>query len=208
MAKKKSDPPEMVLKIADSSIGTPDTDAPESSAKKPSTSAVVKQRVEEILRIRIDGAQFHDVVQYGTEKAWGVSERQIGKYIAAADQLLVERLEKKRKPTIARHIAQREALYARCINAADFRTALAVLADLAKLKGIYATGNDVKELVKLATAQGMKIEEMERRLHAAGLNSATTPAAGTASGETGTVDAGEARGTAGDVEGGPSPTDG
>jgi len=185
-------------------------DTPEAGKKSPvkASRVEVAERVEEILKIRLDGAQFHDCVTFAKEKGWNVSERQVGRYIEQADNLLVERQDKKRKPMVARHVAQREALFARCINAADFRTALAVLADLAKLKGLYATGNDVKELVKLATAQGMRIEELERRLHAAGLSTPPTPTASPATGSTGTGDAGEARGTIGDVESGPRPIDG
>ena len=41
--------------------------------KKPkSDAAEVAKRVEEVLRIRLDGAQFHDVVQYASEKGWGI----------------------------------------------------------------------------------------------------------------------------------------
>ncbi|MCE9560420.1 MAG: hypothetical protein K8U57_00035 [Planctomycetes bacterium] len=150
------------------------SDTPESGKpkrKRKAEAAAVALRIEEVLRIRLDGAEYHDVVQYAAEKGWDLKERQVREYIGRADDLLVERQEPKRRRVIARHLAQRQSLFARCINAADFRTALAVLADLAKLKGLYATGNDVKELVKLATAQGMRIEELERRLHAAGLSS-------------------------------------
>ncbi len=161
------------------------SDKTESTGKKRSKKAdqaTVSLRIEEVLRVRLDGAEYHDIVHYASEKGWNVCGRQVRDYISRADDLLVERQEKKRKRVVVRHVAQRQALFARCINAADFRTALAILADLAKLKGLYATGNDVKELVKLATAQGMKIEEMERRLHAAGLTTATTPPAGPATG--------------------------
>src|SRR6476620_10346841 len=96
---------------------------------KKSDGTTVSQRIEDALRILLDGAQHHDIVQYGSEKGWGVSERQIRKYIARAHDLLIERQEKSRKRTIARHLAQRQALYARSVNAADLRTALAVLAD-------------------------------------------------------------------------------
>lgn len=159
---------------------TSDTPEPKKPPKNPGEKAdraTVAERVTEIHRIRLDGAAFHQCVEYAKEKGWNVSERQVGRYIRQADDLNAERQDKGRKRILARHIAQRENLFARCINAADFRTALAVLTDLAKLKGLYATGSDVKELVKLATAQGMRIEELEKRLHAAGLSS--PPAEGT-----------------------------
>jgi hypothetical protein len=143
---------------------------------KKSDKTEILKRVEEVLRVRLDGAQFHDIVQYGSEKGWGVTDRQIRKYIARADALLVERQDTSRKKVIARHLAQRMALYARALNGADYRTALAILADEAKLRGLYPE-REVKELVKLAAAQGVRIEELERRLADAHATSATAPPA-------------------------------
>lgn len=139
----------------------PDSPEPEKKPpKKKADNTTITQRIEEVLRIRLDGAQFHDIVQYGSEKGWNVSERQIRKYIARADELLVERLDKKRKPVIARHVAQRQALYARAVNAADLRTALAILDSECKLRGLFPeTG--VKELLKLLAAQGEQIKKLE-----------------------------------------------
>jgi len=130
-----------------------------------SDKAETARRVEEVLRVRLDGAQFHDIVQYGSEQGWNVGERQIRKYIARADALLVERQDKSRKKVVARHLAQRTALYARAVNAADYRTALAVLADEAKLRGLYPD-REARELRKLAAAQTARIAELERQLHA------------------------------------------
>lgn len=101
------------------------------------TKTEVLQRIEAVLLIRLDGAQHHDVMQYAAEKGWNLSYRQISNYIRRADLLLVERQDRKRRRIIARHLAQRDTLYARAVNAADYRTALAVLADKAKLQGLY-----------------------------------------------------------------------
>jgi hypothetical protein len=136
--------------------------------KPKATGPEVAERVAEVLRIRLDGAALHDVVEYAKEKKWNVSERQLARYLEAADALVVERLEKKRKRVIGLHLARRETLYARCVNAADYRSALAVLTDLAKLQGLYATDRELKELVKLATAQAERLAELEKRLAAAG----------------------------------------
>src|SRR5688572_16952038 len=106
-----------------------DKPEPPAKAKKKSENAEVARRVEEVFRIRLDGAQFHDILQYASEKGWNVTERQVRTYIQRADELMVERLEKNRKRVMARHLAQRQALFARAVNAADLRTALAVLAD-------------------------------------------------------------------------------
>lgn len=147
---------------------------------KRSEGATVAARVDEILRIRIDGAQFHDVLQYAAEKGWGINERQIRTYIRRADELLVERMDRNRKRTIARHLARREALYARCVNAASYRDALACLTDLAKLQGLYADGKELRELVKLATEQAARLRELEGRLDAAAKTQSPTEGPGPA----------------------------
>jgi hypothetical protein len=153
----------------------------EKPTKKPATSAVVAQRVEEILRIRLDGAQFHDCVQYGAEKGWGLSERMIGKYIEKADKLLAERLDRKRSTVIARHIAKREALFARAVNAGDLRTALATLDSEAKLRGLYPD-REMKELLALAREQGKRLLELEQQAHDAAFLPPKTGEAGEANG--------------------------
>jgi len=137
MAKKKTEPPKVKADTAEAA-----------------------KRVEEILRIRLDGAQFHDVVQFSADSGWGIEERQIRKYIARADELLVERLEKKRKPVIARHIAQRQALFARAVNAADLRTALAILDSECKLRGLFPEAG-MKDLLKLVASQEDRLRKME-----------------------------------------------
>ncbi len=142
---------------------------------KKSDKTEVLKRVEEVLRIRLDGAQFHDLREYAVAHAWDVSDTQLRRYIQKADELLVERLGKSRKKEIARHLAQRQALYARALNAADFRTALAVLADEAKLRGLYPE-KEIKELAKIITAQGAQIEELKRRHRDAHPDAATPPA--------------------------------
>jgi hypothetical protein len=101
------------------------------------TKAEISKRVNEVLEIRISGAEFHDILQYSSEHGWNVGERQLWNYIHAADKLLVERLEKDRDRIFARHVAQRRALYARCLNVGDFSSAGRILRDEAELLGLY-----------------------------------------------------------------------
>ena len=134
--------------------------------KSKATPAQVAERVAEILRIRLDGAAFHNCVEFAREKDWNVSERQVGRYIEKADQALAKHQERKRSRIIAVHTARVEQLYARCVNAADLSTAARVLQDLGKLNDLYATNGDVKELAKLVAAQNATIRELEGRLNA------------------------------------------
>jgi hypothetical protein len=145
--------------------------------KKPkSDTAEVAKRVEEVLRIRLDGAQLHDIVQYASEKGWAISDRQVSTYIRRADDLLVKRQEKSRRRLLARHLAQREALFARAVNAADLRTALAIADSTAKLQGLFTDTRDLKELARLAASQGERIRELEKRLDEARRAAVEAPA--------------------------------
>src|SRR5262245_15773253 len=114
------------------------------------TTAIIRLRVEDVLRIRLDGAEGWDVRQYVAEKEqageqpWKVeeggkplSERQIRRYVEQADRLLEESCRTSRKKLLRRHLARRRALYARAVNSGDLRTALAALRDEAELLGLY-----------------------------------------------------------------------
>src|SRR5580704_12472780 len=117
-------------------------------ANTKSDNAEVKRRVEEIFRLRLNGAKRHVILRYAAEKGWGVRVRQIETYISRADEMLVERREKSRKRVLARHLAQREELYYQALKAKDYRTALAVLEDDARLRGLYPD-RGLKELRKI-----------------------------------------------------------
>src|SRR5262245_731680 len=112
--------------------------------------ALVARRVDEVLRIRLDGAQFWDVREFVREKekqegsAWFVgeggkplSDSQIRRYQTQADKLLEQAHERSRRKLFRRHLAQRRHLYARAVTSGDLRTALACTQDEAKLLGLY-----------------------------------------------------------------------
>jgi hypothetical protein len=114
------------------------------------TKATVQQRVEELLAIRLDGAQFWDLWQYVAEKQaegaapWTVpvggkpiSQRTLWRYLARTDRLIAEACREGRRKLLRRHLAQRKHLYARAVNQGDVRSALAVLRDEAELHGLY-----------------------------------------------------------------------
>jgi hypothetical protein len=127
-------------------------------AKKKADTAEVAKRVDEVLRIRLDGAQRHDILQYASENGWGLTDRQVGEYIRRADNLLVERRDTKRKRVIALHIARREALYARAVNSGDHRAALAILDSQAKIQGLYLSERELRELT---AAQRERLRQLE-----------------------------------------------
>jgi hypothetical protein len=114
------------------------------------TTALVARRIEEVLRIRLDGAEFWDVREYAREKeaeagsAWELlpggkplSDGQLWRYVSRADKLIAESCLARGKKMLRRHLGQRRNLYAKAISQGDVRTALAVLSDEAKLLGLY-----------------------------------------------------------------------
>jgi hypothetical protein len=97
----------------------------------------IRARVEEILQIRLRGAQYHDILKHAEENKWDVGERQIRNYIAQGDEILEQTLEKDRQRLLNRHLAQRQTLYAHAFAAADYATAKAILKDEAELLNLY-----------------------------------------------------------------------
>src|SRR5215510_1924191 len=108
-------------------------------ASMKSTKAEVRKRVEEVFKLRLGGAEFADIREYARapEQAWNVSDSQLWRYIAAADKLVKERFDARADHLLHRHLLQRRTLYAHAMGAGDFRTALAILQDEAKLEGLY-----------------------------------------------------------------------
>jgi hypothetical protein len=114
--------------------------------------ATTRARVEDILRVLNDGATCWQMRQYVAqmeqkgESPWTIpeggkalSERQIRRYVAAADKVIAEDNRTHRAKRRRRHVAKLQSLYARCVNKGDERTARAVLHDLAELQGLHGT---------------------------------------------------------------------
>jgi hypothetical protein len=103
------------------------------------TKAEVRQRVSEVLKLRLGGAEFHDIREYAAapERGWGLSDSQLWRYISAADKLCKDYFDAKADHLLSRHLLQRRQLYAHAIGTGDFATALRVLQDEAKLEGLY-----------------------------------------------------------------------
>jgi hypothetical protein len=115
-------------------------------------------RVEEVFKLRLGGAEFADIRQFASapERQWGVSDRQIWRYITAADRLVKERFDARAEHLLNRHILQRRQLYAHAMGAGDWATALRVLDSEAKLERLFPaerhehTGKDGSALLQWA----------------------------------------------------------
>jgi hypothetical protein len=137
---------------------SPATDAAEAAA-----------RAETILRLRLDGGQFHDLAVYANDPSaeacaarggppWNLTPPDLWKLIHRADDILIARTERKRGRAVALQLARRDALYLRAINTGDYAVALSILRDQATILGMYP---QVAELRKLVKAQDKMIQELE-----------------------------------------------
>ena len=114
------------------------------------TKATIRARIEAVAQLILDGALPYQVRQWVSEREaageppWTIpeggkplSERQIARYAAQADALNAEEFRTKRTRMLRRHLAKRRALFARCVNSGDWRTALASLDSEARLMGLF-----------------------------------------------------------------------
>jgi len=137
--------------------------------KPPREPRLDRARVEEVLRLRLDGAQLHDVLTFAnvrqpdaTEPPWNLTDAQAVAYVRAADELIAARRDRDANRVAALHLAQRNTLLARAINGADYRTALACLQDMGRLEGLYTKhAQERDELLKIATLQQQAIVQLE-----------------------------------------------
>lgn len=128
------------------------------------TEAQTEKRIEELLAIRLDGAELWDVREYVREKVaahdpvWGknpLSDSQLYRYLQRVDSHISESCKEARSKLLRRHLAQRRRLYARAVNVGDVRAALAALRDEAELLDLYPKPED--ELRK-------EVESLKREL--------------------------------------------
>jgi hypothetical protein len=137
------------------------------------TKATIRARVNEVLRLRIAGAQFQDIRDYANAPdrdggPWNVSDSQLRRYIAASDQLLDQTLEKKRERLFNLHVARRSALYARAVKADDWRAALQCLKDEAELLNLYPGKLSARDVAALgAQLVALACRRMPPQEHAA-----------------------------------------
>jgi hypothetical protein len=158
----------------------PTADAPTAKKRPRASDAEVAHRVEDVLRLRLDGAEFLDLQAYARDHGWDVSERQLWRYVAQADALMEKALDADRDKLFRRHVHQRRALYARAVKDGDYRAALAIARDEAQLQGLYPAsrhtltgegGGPVRFSFSLeeAVAADRELEEAERdRPHGGG----------------------------------------
>lgn len=102
-----------------------------------SNKATVISRVNDVGRLILSGAEFAEIRQYPTDQNWGVSGRQLRRYMQQCYARLAQTTDRDRKELLGRHLMQRRAIYVRSLKNNDLRTALQTLRDEAELEGLY-----------------------------------------------------------------------
>jgi hypothetical protein len=118
--------------------------------------ATIRARVDDILRVILDGAQPWDIRQYVSQRQaageppWTIpeggnplSERQIRRYCDIADRWMARASRTHRRNLFRRHVARRERLYGWAVAAGQLNVALAVLRDLGEFQGLYPSADDL-----------------------------------------------------------------
>lgn len=97
-----------------------------------------------MFKLLLLGAEFHDLREYADsenaesgKKPWGICDGQLRRYMTQAHDLIEERSKIGRDRAFSRHLLQRRAIYARAIESGDWRSALSVAQDEAKLLNLY-----------------------------------------------------------------------
>lgn len=147
--------------------------------------AVAAKRVEELVRIRLEGAEMWDVREYIHEQAkkpdnpWSgtgeMCDAQIYRYIARADKTIADSCKQSRKRMLRRHLAQRRNWIGKAVNAGDVATACRIAdseADLVGLKeygrqhfaDLEATGTDKEQPIDLGKLTPEQLETLNKWL--------------------------------------------
>jgi hypothetical protein len=123
----------------------------------------IRERIEEIIHLRLVGAQQDHIRQYASDNGWGLSARQVEKYILRADRLPIAEQKMERKWMMGYHLARRDHLYGKAMDAGKLQTALNILNSDAKLRGLYPD-KDTTRLRKMVKDQSRQIAELDDRL--------------------------------------------
>ncbi len=118
--------------------------------KQRATKAQIARRVEDLLQIRLDGAEFWNVREFVREQeatadtVWTLAEgekplsdKTLWRYLSLANKMIAESCRSSRKRLAQRHLAQRRNLFAKAVSQGDIRAALSVLDSEAKLQGLF-----------------------------------------------------------------------
>lgn len=110
-----------------------------SSREDQLTTAELAIRVDDIFGLLLTGARTTYIYEWvrTQREEWGVSTRTVDRYIRKAKKLLLAKAESDREEELGRHKARLEDLYFSSCRTGDYRGALLVTQERAKLADLY-----------------------------------------------------------------------
>ena len=113
------------------------------------TQAEAANRVNVVYSMLLIGSSRADILQHAAEK-WQIEERTTDDYIAKATAILETKIAQSQDIELNRALQRRELLFLKNMKIQDYKAALAVEADKAKLLSLYpATKHELIVNVKL-----------------------------------------------------------
>ena len=109
-----------------------------------------EQRVSEVYELLLNGYERPYIVRYGGEK-WGVSDRQIEKYMRLAQGVLLEEIKSDRSNLLAKEVGQRNFLYRKAVRDGSWASAQQIADSRAKLLGLFDKPKDMPLLTAINT---------------------------------------------------------
>jgi len=96
----------------------------------------IEERIAIVSKQVLNGLTTQEICLKASEK-WGVSNRQVTRYIRRCYTLWHKDFEKKRKRNLDYHFAKRRDLYKQAYNKKQWNICLEIVKDEARLTGIY-----------------------------------------------------------------------
>lgn len=110
--------------------------------------AEIEKRVAEVVQLLLERKNRTEIVTFCAEN-WGIEARQADEYISRAEKRVTAANGEALFFRVGKEILYRESLYAQAMDAQDYRLALAVRQDIAKMAGLYATNETLAAAVQL-----------------------------------------------------------
>jgi hypothetical protein len=125
-----------------------------------SSKAEIQLRVDQTVTLILEGKATRDIVRYGSQN-WGLSRRQIEKYIAVATRRIEQAGDRKTSLAYGMAVARLERLFNLSLNGAEIQNAIQVLKELHKLQGLHKIERSEQSPEEFARRLWIQMQQME-----------------------------------------------
>jgi hypothetical protein len=122
--------------------------------------AEIRRRIDRTVDLILEGKPTRDIVRFGTEN-WGLSRRQIEKYIALATKRIEQLGERTTSLSYGMAVARLERLFNLSLNCTEIRDALLVLKELHKIQGLHGIEHPGQTPEDFAVRLRVEMQQMQ-----------------------------------------------